>query len=77
MFKAFDRSRNKIVYGDWETVCELDKRSWEISLVVLDANNEEVPQPKIPLTAFKVKTKNGGTREVEVFSLSDLEGIFI
>ena len=77
MFKAFDRVKKKIVYGDWETVCQLDKRSWEIFPVVLDANNEEVPQPKIPLTVFKVKTENGGTREVKVFSLSDLEGIFI
>ena len=77
MFKAYDRHHHKVVYGAWEDVCNLDRRWWEVTEVILDSDGEEVPKTKKPLVTFMVKTRSGGTKRLEVFDAGDLDGIYV
>jgi len=77
MFKAFNRVEHKTIIGEWSDVCDLDKRWWEVSEYLLDAQGEEIVPKPILLTVLTVKTIKGGTRNINVYGIGDTDGIYL
>ena len=77
MFKAYNRVEHKVIIGEWNDVCDLDKRNWEVTPYLLDAQGEEIAPKPVLLTTLAVKTIKGGTRNVNVFGIGDTDGIYL
>jgi len=77
MFKAINRVEHKTIIGPWEAVCDLDKRNWEVTPYLLDAQGKEIVPKPILLTTLTVKTIKGGTRQINVYGIGDTDNIYL
>lgn len=71
-FLATNKRINKFILGTWRSVCDLDNRTWFVRPFDI---KEKPPEPLA--TIFVVKEKFTSPIYKEIYSLIDLEGVYL
>lgn len=73
IYARHNRFTGDIVTGEWETICEYDKREWS-DPVVVNRSKEVKPLTTIPLFVPHTETIGGHVVYEEIYSLAELVG---